>query len=237
MPEAAVASPDQLPYWERAALESRFVAYTSQLQLEFILYGHELASPPSVALDFGCEAGRFSRVLAQRGWSLICVDINHHALELRKQRNPGARCISVTEDNGVLACEDHSLGILLCIEVPVITSEWFIDEASRALRPGGVLVGTFPNQLSWRGVMGHWRAVIRGRFDWYSRTYPEWRRALSKRGFTFLRETGCRWPPFTPTSNSMLLPLALAVEQALGLPKLISVSPLVIFAARKERTR
>ena len=220
--------------WERTALESRFVAYTSQLEREFILYGHELASPPTVALDFGCEGGRFSRILAERGWSLICLDINPHALKLCQRRIPEASCILVTEDNRVLPCKDNSLGMLLCIEVPVIAARWFTDEARRALRPGGILVGVFQNRLSWRGVIGHWRANIQGRFDWYSRTYPEWRRALNKQGFTFLREIGCRWAPFTHTSNSMLLPFVLAAEQALKLPKLTTISPLVVFVARKD---
>src|SRR5262245_42681334 len=106
--------------WERIASESRFVAYTSQLEHEFILYGHELASPPTVALDLGCEGGRFSRILAERGWSLICLDINPRALELCQRRIPEARCILVSEENRVLPCEDHSLGMLLCIEVPAI---------------------------------------------------------------------------------------------------------------------
>lgn len=221
--------------WERAASESRFVAYTSGLEREFVLYGHELASPPTVALDLGCEAGRFSQILAQRGWSVVCADVNPQALELCERRNPGARCILLTEDNRVLPCADNSLGILLCIEVPVIATGWFVDEASRAIKPGGVLVGAFQNKLSWRGLIGHWRALVRGRFDWYSRSYPEWRRALNKRGFTFVRETGCRWPPFSHTSNSMLLPFALAIEQALRLPRFIAISPLVLFAARKDQ--
>lgn len=224
---------DQLPSWERTSFESRFVAHTSQLEREFILCGHELASHPSLALDLGCEGGRFSEILAERGWSLICADINPQALECCQQRNPTARCILLTEDNRVLPCADNSLGMLLCIEVPVIATEWFIDEASRALKPGGVLVGAFQNKLSWRGIMGHWRALLEGQFDWYSRSYPEWRGALSKRGFTFIRETGCRWAPFVRTSNSTLLPFALAIEQAMRLPRLVALSPLVVFAARK----
>jgi SAM-dependent methyltransferase len=232
--EANKTGSDQLPYWERAAFESRFVAHTSQLEREFILYAHELACPPSLALDFGCEGGRFSQILAECGWSLICADLDSRALELCKQRIPEARCVLVTEDNRGLPCEDNSLGMLLCIEVPVIGAEWFAHEAVRALRAGGVLVGVFHNQLSWRGLVGHLLANIRGGLDWYSRSYPEWRRALSKRDFTFIREAGCRWAPLSRLSDSALLPFFLAAEQALRLPKLTAISPQVIFIARKN---
>jgi len=234
VPGATKTSADQLPRWERAAFESRFVAHTSQLEREFILYAHELASAPTVALDYGCEAGRFSQILAERGWSLICADVDACALELCKQRIPEARCVLVTEDNRVLPCGDNALGMILCIEVPVIGAEWFADEATRTLRPGGLLVGVFHNQLSWRGLAGHLLASVRGDLDWYSRKYPEWRRSLTRRGFTVVRETGCRWAPFPRLSDSVLLPLFLAAEQALRLPKLTVISPQVIFVARKN---
>lgn len=179
----------------------------------------------------GCEAGRFSLILAERGWSMICADIDEQALELCQQRIPEARCVLLAEDNRELPCSDASLGMLLCIECPVMPAEWFAREATRTLRTGGVLVGVFHNRLSWRGAL----ASIRGYQDgWYSNSYPSWRRAMRARGFNIVREAGWRWPPFCHTSNSPLLPLALAAERAMGLHKLAAVSPLVGFVAIKK---
>jgi SAM-dependent methyltransferase len=226
--------PIELPNWERTAGLSRFVAYTSRLERELILHASELAAPPTVALDIGCEAGRFSQILAERGWSMICADINSRALELCQQRIPGARCVLLTEDNRKVPCDDSSLGMLLCIDCPVMPEEWFAREATRALRTGGVLVGVFSNKLSWRGAFSHMLASLRGCQDWYSNSYPSWRRAMRARGFKMVRELGWRWPPFSITSNSPLLPLAFAAERAMGLRKLVAVSPLVGFVAIKK---
>lgn len=56
-----------LPNWERTVGHSRFMTYTSELERELVVYASELAGPPTQAMDFGCEAGRFSQILAGRG--------------------------------------------------------------------------------------------------------------------------------------------------------------------------
>ena len=224
----------ELPNWERTVAQSRFMTHTSHLERELILYGSDLAAPPSSAMDIGCEGGRFSQILAERGWSVICADIDSSALELCQRRIPAARCVLLKKENCELPCADGSLGLLLCIECPVIPTEWFAREATRALRAGGVLVGVFFNKLSWRGALVHSIALLRGNHDFYSKSYPTWRRVVRGQGFDMVREVGFRWPPFPLTSNSRLLPITLATERAIGLHKLVAVSPLVGFVARKR---
>jgi SAM-dependent methyltransferase len=222
-----------LPNWERTVGHSRFMTYTSEIERELVVYASELAGPPTRAIDFGCEAGRFSQILAGRGWSMICADTNTSALELCQQRIPGALCVALSEGNRQIPCEDGRLGVLLCIECPVMPSEWFAREAARTLRTGGTLVGVLHNKLSWRGAVSHTLALLRDCHDWYSTSYPTWRRAMRVRGFKMVREVGLRWPPFALTSNSPLLPLALRIERGMGLQKLPAVSPLVAFVAIK----
>jgi len=113
-------------------------------------------------------------------------------------------------------------------------AEWFAREAMRTLRTGGVLVGVFFNRLSWRGALTHTRARIMGFPDYYSHSYPSWRRAMRVQGFEMVREVGCRWPPFPLTSNSRFLSFALAAESAIGLQKVTSLSPVVNFIAKKK---
>jgi hypothetical protein len=187
-----------------------------------------------MALDFGCEAGRFSQILADRGWSMICADTNASALELCQHRIPAARCIPLSQQNCQIPSSDSSLGLLLCIECPVMPTEWFAREANRTLRTGGALVGVFFNKLSLRGAFAHTMASVRGCRDYFSHSYPAWRKALRALGFAVVREIGFRWPPFALTSNSRLLPAAFAIEQAMGLQKLIAISPLVGFVAIKK---
>lgn len=224
----------ELPNWERTVGQSRFMAYTSELERELILHGCELAGPPTLAMDFGCEAGRFSQILAQRGWSMICADTNASALELCQRRIPRARCVPVTKENRQIPSADGSLGMLLCIECPVMPTEWFAREAMRTLRTGGVLVGVFFNKLSLRGALVHTFASLRGYHDFYSNSYLTWRRGMQTTGFHMVREVGLRWAPFPLTSNSPWLPLALAAERAMGLQKLAAISPLVAFVAIKK---
>lgn len=224
----------ELPNWERTVEQSRFMSYTSHLERELILCANELAGPPTTALDFGCEAGRYSQILSERGWLMICADTNAAALELCQQRIPGARCVPLTEANREIPCPDGNLGILLCIECPVMPAQWFAAEATRALRIGGALVGVFHNKLSWRGVVQHVHASLTGCHDWYSNSYASWRRMMRLRGFEMVRELGWRWPPFALTSNSPLLSLALRAERAMGLQKLVAVSPMVGFVAIKQ---
>jgi SAM-dependent methyltransferase len=226
-----------LGYWEATASQSRFVQYTSQIEQAAILAAHERARIPTKALDIGCEGGRWSLLLAERGWQLICTDTNARALALCQQRIPTATCVLAHDDERTLPAADQSLGLVLCIEVvPVMPSTWFRQEVMRVLQPGGLLVGVFWNQWSWRGLLHHTAARLQHKQDdWYSEAYPRWRKCMRKQGFLFVQEEGCYWPPFRHrTSNSPLIPLACCIERVLGLHKLVSLSPLIIFVAQKQ---
>jgi len=131
------------------------------------------------------------------------------------------------------------MGMLVCIEVPQVmpNSDWFVDEALRVLRPGGLLVSTFFNLFSYRGFLAHATASLRGEYDYYRFAYPAWRRMLRERGFTFQHEEGFCWFPFRRASNSSLIPSFIAVEEYLGMRRLVSLSPWVVFVAQKSDDR
>ena len=68
-------------------------------------------------------------------------------------RPPGATHIAVERGAQGLPLETGSTDLVLAYEVaPVTGSTWFWHEARRALRPGGALVFTHWNRLSWRGL-------------------------------------------------------------------------------------
>ena len=69
----------QVTKWERVAT-TRWGAYVSDVEKRAILRGHHLAGTPRTALEIGCEGGRWSKMLNDLGWQMICADINSEAL-------------------------------------------------------------------------------------------------------------------------------------------------------------
>jgi SAM-dependent methyltransferase len=226
---------DEITFWEKVA-ESKWGSYISEIEKRAILKAHFFSRRPSEAVEIGCEGGRWSKLLTDVGWKMTCVDINPKTLGLCQRRLPTARCVLVDRSASRVPCDTLSMGLMLCIEVsPVMPdSDWFIDEARRVLRPGGIIVGSFYNLLSYRGFIAHTTASLRGVYDYYRFFYPAWRRMLRKRGFVFLHEEGLCWFPFRRASNSALVPGLTAAEHYLGLRKVVNLSPWVVFVAQKS---
>ncbi|MBM3677770.1 MAG: class I SAM-dependent methyltransferase [Actinobacteria bacterium] len=224
--------------WEQVAEQTRWGRYISDTEHRTILAGAALAEAnggAGTALEVGCEAGRWSLLLARRGWELVCTDIRPESLEICQERIPAARCVLVEEADTTLPCDTGTVGFLLCIEVPgVPTSDWFLEEAARVLRPGGILVTIAWNRSSLRGRYGHRSAVRADTFDFYARTYRDWRAELLSEGLAVVREEGFCWFPFPRESDSRLVPHAVRIERLLGLPRLPALSPWVIVTAERR---
>ena len=221
-------------YWEKVAT-TRWGAYVTDIEKRAILMAHDLSGKPATALEVGAEGGRWSKLLADLGWSILCTDIDGKSLALCKKRMPTANCILVRPDENKLPCESGSVGLLLCIEVaPVIQADWFAGEAFRVLQNDGLLVGVFWNRLSLRGYFSHMRSTLKGDFDWYKISYPLWRRMLLSSGYSLLYEEGYCWLPFGRASNSIFVPFFVRLEKYLGLRKLASISPWIVFIAQKS---
>jgi hypothetical protein len=117
----------------------------------------------------------------------------------------------------------------------------FVSEASCVLAPWGVLVCSYWNRRSIRGAVFRALSLVesarkRGRartFDAYYRgaPYSTFRSKLRARGFRIEREEGICWFPFRRSSDSGLIPAAVATERLLGLRRLPRVSPWVLCVA------
>jgi len=224
----------ELTYWERVAL-TRWGTYLTEVESRAVLLGHGLFSAPAEAVDIGCEGGRWSRMLAERGWSLTCLDVDAGALQYCSSRLPQAICLQVDQDATTFPVGDESADLLLCMQVPpVIQSEWFIPECHRVLRPGGVVVGVFFNGCSARGLAGRLKSAILGSYNYYRGSYPAWRQQVLAIGFTIQHEEGYCWFPVPRTSDSMVIPWLVGVERALCLNRLPYFSPWVAFVMRKS---
>ena len=226
---------NQSTFWEHVAT-TRWGEYLSEVEQRNILRASQLAGPPTLALDVGCEGGRWSQLLADQGWNLTCTDVNPQVLDLCQQRLPAAQCILVKPDDHTLPCKSGTIRLLLCIQVGVESQPWFIEEAQRVLGEGGVMAVMTWNLFSLRSLYVHVKARFSEEPDSsYQIPYATFRRRLTNSGFELLAEEGYSWGPFWRESNSPFVPLFARLEKKLGLHKFPIVSPWVIAIVRKPR--
>ena len=221
--------------WDTVAT-TRWGRYTTQVVEDVLAAACAIAGEPGAALEVGCEGGRWSRLLANRGWTMTCTDIDTQALGICQRRVPRATCIPVSPDATTLPCDTGAMSLLLCLEVfPVMDSGWFANEARRVLRDDGVLVGVTLNRHSLRGWFVRAKGRLRGDSQFYNHSDAEWRRSIRDAGFEISLERGYCWFPFSRASNSVFVPFFVRLERWLGFDRIPSFSPWVAFVARKVR--
>ena len=220
--------------WEKVAL-TKWGSYLSGVEQRTILRAQKLAGPPASALEIGCEGGRWSLMLSQLGWRMTCTDVNKKSLTICQKRVPTASCILADPSARTIPCDSNCFDLLVCIEVPpVMESDWFPGEAHRILKDNAFFVGVSWNRTSIRGLLSRIRRKFnRSNGGYYKLPYRTWRQALLKFNFQLVYQEGCCWGPFRRTSNSPLVPLCVKLERLLQLPKIVSLSPWIMFIARK----
>lgn len=224
-------------YWEGVG-QTRWGNYITEIEKKAILMANGIVqmvdSLPYTAIEIGCEGGRWTKMLADLGWKMFSTETNASVLAICQKRVPSAICFNVNANDQTLPFENEHASLLLCIEVPqVIQSSWFSSECCRVLKANGLVVGVFWNFLSIRGVYAHLRSTLTGSYDYYKFTYAKWRKMMILRGFQFIHEEGCCWFPFSRSSESRLVPILTSMEKYVGLRKFVSLSPWVVFVARK----
>ena len=225
---------DGATFWERVAA-TRWGRYITAIEREVIIDAAEKFGIPGRAIEIGCEGGRWSKMLADNGWSLTCIDVDAETLAVCRERIPGSTCIVTKPDDMSIPCSSCSAELMLLIEVlPVLRSGWFAGEASRVLVPDGRLVALVWNRSSWRGLAAHATARLRSEDDWYTVRYGAWKQELESTGFTIEREDGFCWFPLRRASDSRLAPVFAACEQYSGLRHLPRFSPWIMTVARKQ---
>ena len=236
------SDPEQTTYWERVS-ESRWGAYITERERIALSYALDHL-PLGAALEVGCEGGRWSALVNDRGWDVVCTDVDARSLARCAERIPSARCVHVASEDESLPVGTGEVDLLLVYEVnDVVESAWFPQEAARVLRPGGLLVCSYWNAFSLRGLA--YRTLARvsrrsvdgiQRFQAYYQgpRYRAFRKALRASGFEPVREEGLCWFPFTRDSDAAVIPTVVAIEGALGLRRLPSVSPWVLTVATRD---
>lgn len=159
-------------YYDRAPEESRLEIPVFQLEelrsRELIL--RHIPAPPAVVLDVGGAAGAYAFWLAERGYEVRLLDAVPRLVDVARQRNehatqPLASCR--VADARALPEADNSVSIVLLLGplyhlVDSHDRHAALREASRVLRPGGVLVAA--GIARWASALdGLAREVLRDR--------------------------------------------------------------------------
>ncbi|HEY6894322.1 MAG TPA: FkbM family methyltransferase, partial [Rhodanobacteraceae bacterium] len=98
----------------------------------------------SLALDFGCGAGRLTRALAAHFERVIGVDVSASMLEAARRLNADVANIEFRENasarlEGIAdASVDFVYSIMTLQHIPAALAEGYVDEFFRVLAPGGV---------------------------------------------------------------------------------------------------
>lgn len=135
--------------------------------------GHErllaLAGSPERALDVGCSSGYLARRLAERGASVVGIDVDKQAVE--EAREVCEQVLTGDVETMELPFPKQSFDVVLCGDVieHLRDPEAFLVRVRPLLRPGGRLVLATPNVANWAmrlGLLGgRWRYTERGILD------------------------------------------------------------------------
>lgn len=226
--------------WERIGYMTRWGRYLAEVEKKLILRGEGCAGHVGHGIDLGCGGGRWSKLLAERGWTMTCMDVNSADLEVCRRKVPSANCVLTLPENTSIPAPSASARVMLCIEVvPIIESRWFPREASRVLQEGGVLIGVCINGQSLRAMASRLSNRIstgRANYRFYKTSYTECRQRLEQNGFEIMHEESCCWGPFSRESNSPFVPAFVKMERALGLNRVVTWGPWIGFIARKVKS-
>src|SRR5215470_5439375 len=101
----------ELTYWETVAL-TRWGRYLTEIERHAVMAASMLAGERGTAVEIGCEGGRWSKLLTDQGWDLICTDVSPDSLRLCQRRLPAARCIPVKPTDTSLPCATNTVNLL-----------------------------------------------------------------------------------------------------------------------------
>ncbi|MCI0441259.1 MAG: class I SAM-dependent methyltransferase [Chloroflexi bacterium] len=122
-------------------------------------------------IDLGCGEGRFSRMLAQRGASVVGVDLCERFVEFARANRAGSEDYQLGDMEDLSAFPDarFDLAISYLTLVDVLDYARAIREAHRVLRPGGrfVVCNLQPMVTAGNGWIKHGNTKLHFKLDDY----------------------------------------------------------------------
>ncbi len=163
------------------------------------------ALPAGRMLDVGCTTGDWALHWRGRGWDVAGIDIDRAYVDAARERGLDARLCDLNVEP--VPFPDASFDLVFAGEVieHLVDTDGFLREMGRMVRPGGHLLITTPNLVSFenrvRVLLGFYPAWV----DWslqgpgHVRAYTPriLKRHLGQHGFRVVKHTG-NWVPFVP---------------------------------------
>jgi 2-polyprenyl-3-methyl-5-hydroxy-6-metoxy-1,4-benzoquinol methylase len=99
-------------------------------------------------LDIGCSAGDWAAHWQSNGWQCAAIDIDRGHVEIACHRGIDARYCDLNRD--LLPFESQSFDLIFACEVieDLVDTDAFVKELYRCVRPGGSVLITTPNLVS-----------------------------------------------------------------------------------------
>jgi SAM-dependent methyltransferase len=161
--------------------------------------------PPGKLLDIGCSNGDWATYWAGRGWQCAGVDIDREHVEIARQRGIDARHCDLNRDP--LPFADQSFDLIFAGEVieHLVDTDGFLRELRRCVRPGGSVLITTPNLVSFEnrvrvmlGIYPIWLNYnLSGSGHVRGYTPRVLKQQLREHGFKVVLHKG-NWVPFIP---------------------------------------
>jgi ubiquinone/menaquinone biosynthesis C-methylase UbiE len=192
---------------------STISTYNSTLKFEYELRESRLKKcqrmmeslPPGHMLDIGCSTGDWALYWQSRRWQCSGIDIDREHLAIALDRGVEARFCDLNRDS--LPFTDATFDLIFAGEVieHLVDTDFFLTELHRCLRPGGVVLITTPNLVSFEnrlrillGIYPIWvNYNLSGSGHIRAYTPRVLRKQLEDHGFRIRRHTG-NWVPFVP---------------------------------------
>ncbi|HEY40945.1 MAG TPA: class I SAM-dependent methyltransferase [Dehalococcoidia bacterium] len=223
-------------FWDFAA-KTAVGQYITEREDEFLRRCLvDFPNKPKVIVDAGAGSGRFETLLASFASWVITTEIDQSLVHRLSQAGNNVLPLLVSDTAKCLPLADDSVDCVVCMEVPALAEQnWFYAECLRVLRPGGAIIVSVTNRLSWKGALAVLRPkrYVRKHARYYQRTIRDVRLTLKRDGFAIRRVAGLNWIPFPHASDSPLVRPVVVLEKTIGLHRLNCLSPWVLVEARK----
>ena len=217
--------PAEETHWEKAA-KTQMGTYLTKIENDFILYCVDLKKL-SIIVDLGAESGRFSILAANKGVTVVGIDIDLYSLRRLKQKSPDVNIILA--DANQIPLKNQVVDAVFMIEVLDYIDELdtVLSECYRILKFDSFFIFSFGNKSSIKSRIRE----LQGKS--YMHSYKQVVKTLRKTRFYVTKKMGYNWLPFERMSNNRLVPFFFVVERFLRLNHFHSLSPWVIFCAVK----
>lgn len=161
--------------------------------------------PPGRMLDIGCSTGDWAVHWQEANWKCSGLDIDQEHVKIAQGRGVDARYCDLNQSP--LPFENDSFDLIFAGEVieHLVDTDGFVRELHRCVRPGGAVIITTPNLVSFEnrvrvllGIYPIWLNYnLSGSGHVRGYTPRILRKQLQEHGFRVVAQKG-NWVPFVP---------------------------------------